>query len=612
MKYKSTIYLISFILIFYPVSVFSGTWSLMASGVTNDLDCVWGSSVSDVFAVGIDNIHYNGSAWSDMTFPESVMWNTIYAMWGSSGSDLFAVGDLGTILHYDGSTWSDMTNGAITTHNLYGVWGSSGSDVFAVGDLGTILHFDGSSWAAMSQPLSGTTTYLYGVWGSSGSDVFTVGTGGTILHYDGSTWSTMTSDTPASLRGVWGSSGSDVFTVGSGGKIMHYDGSSWSDMTNPLSGTKQHLNGVWGSSGSDVFAAGNSGTILHFDGSSWSSMTSETTNNLTGVWGSSGSDAFAVGDSGTILHYGETISTTTVPVTTITTTTPVSTTTTTLVSTTTTTQVSTTTTTQVSTTTTTAVSISTTIPSTSTTAIIEAELKADFIRDKVSSGPPPLVIQFTDMSSGNITSYAWDFGDNETSTEKNPAHTYLAEGTYDVSLTVKGNGGEVNEETKYGYITVKYNDNSPTTTTIHKTATTTTTVPEAGGCPAIAVLGKRLQDLNRLRALRNEILLKTPAGQFYTVLYYRHAFELRDIFAHNNELKEKANMLMQSIMPVVGSLLAKREAIIDEDTVWESIALIDALTAQASPALEQDLIQLKQNIQNGVIFDIFGIKIQKN
>ena len=52
-------------------------------------------------------------------------------VWGSSGSDVFAVGECGTILHYDGSELVAMSSG--TTRALYGVWGSSGSDVFAVG-----------------------------------------------------------------------------------------------------------------------------------------------------------------------------------------------------------------------------------------------------------------------------------------------------------------------------------------------------------------------------------------------------------------------------------------------------------------------------------------------
>jgi hypothetical protein len=106
--------------------------------------------------------------------------NSLYGVWGSSGSDVFAVGYGGTILHYDGATWSPMNSG--TSSSLYGVWGDSGKDAFVVGYPGTILHYDGATWSAMS---SGTSHWLNGVWGSSGHDVFAVGEGGTILHYSG-------------------------------------------------------------------------------------------------------------------------------------------------------------------------------------------------------------------------------------------------------------------------------------------------------------------------------------------------------------------------------------------------------------------------------------------
>jgi hypothetical protein len=109
---------------------------------------------------------------------------SLHSIWGSSYSDVFAVGDSGTILHYNGSSWSGMNIG--NTNWLFGVWGSSVSDVFAVGlrdDTmeGVILHYNGSTWSAMS---TGTTTdYLFGVWGSSPSNVFAVGGRGTVLHY---------------------------------------------------------------------------------------------------------------------------------------------------------------------------------------------------------------------------------------------------------------------------------------------------------------------------------------------------------------------------------------------------------------------------------------------
>jgi hypothetical protein len=37
--------------------------------------------------------------------------NDLSAVWGSSATDVFAVGDAGTIFHYDGSTWSPMASG---------------------------------------------------------------------------------------------------------------------------------------------------------------------------------------------------------------------------------------------------------------------------------------------------------------------------------------------------------------------------------------------------------------------------------------------------------------------------------------------------------------------
>jgi PKD repeat protein len=41
----------------------------------------------------------------------------------------------------------------------------------------------------------------------------------------------------------------------------------------------------------------------------------------------------------------------------------------------------------------------------------------------------------------NANTYAWDFGDGETSTEQNPVHTYAMSGTYTVKLAVTGDGG---------------------------------------------------------------------------------------------------------------------------------------------------------------------------
>jgi len=68
-------------------------------------------------------------------------------------------------------------------------------------------------------------------------------------------------------------------------------------------------------------------------------------------------------------------------------------------------------------------------------------------------GLAPLNVNFRDSSIGTITSWLWDFGDGQTSTEQNPTHTYNDLGTYTVSLTVTGPTGS-NTDIRSDYIRV--------------------------------------------------------------------------------------------------------------------------------------------------------------
>ena len=58
-----------------------------------------------------------------------------------------------------------------------------------------------------------------------------------------------------------------------------------------------------------------------------------------------------------------------------------------------------------------------------------------------TGGCAPLDVFFTDESTGDITGWAWDFGDAATDTVQHPGHTYAAPGSFDVRLIVFGPGG---------------------------------------------------------------------------------------------------------------------------------------------------------------------------
>ncbi len=78
---------------------------------------------------------------------------------------------------------------------------------------------------------------------------------------------------------------------------------------------------------------------------------------------------------------------------------------------------------------------------------------ADFESD-VTTGYSPLTIHFTDLSSNDVESWEWDFGNGGFSGLQNPTYSYYQAGTYTVSLTVDGNGCE-NTETKVDFIVVE-------------------------------------------------------------------------------------------------------------------------------------------------------------
>ena len=70
-----------------------------------------------------------------------------------------------------------------------------------------------------------------------------------------------------------------------------------------------------------------------------------------------------------------------------------------------------------------------------------------------TSGCAPLIVQFTDNSTGSPTGWYWTFGDGGNSTAQNVSHQYSSAGTYTVSLNVTNACGS-NTTTQSNYITV--------------------------------------------------------------------------------------------------------------------------------------------------------------
>lgn len=90
--------------------------------------------------------------------------------------------------------------------------------------------------------------------------------------------------------------------------------------------------------------------------------------------------------------------------------------------------------------------------------VLAVDATADFTADRTVVAANSSV-QFQYSSNGADT-FAWNFGDGNTSNEENPSHSYTAAGSYTVTLTITSNGNTVTE-TKEDFIRVIPSRNVP-------------------------------------------------------------------------------------------------------------------------------------------------------
>lgn len=118
-----------------------------------------------------------------LTYPEADIENWLYSVWGSSATDVWAVGQHGAVLHYNGSEWKLQQ---LDVKALSDVWGTAANDVYTCGSGGAIFNYNGTSWSKMT---SGTNEHLRAIGIGPYEDIYACGDNGTIRLKSGTTWS---------------------------------------------------------------------------------------------------------------------------------------------------------------------------------------------------------------------------------------------------------------------------------------------------------------------------------------------------------------------------------------------------------------------------------------
>lgn len=281
-------------------------WRTVLDNLDSALLSVWGTSQTDVWAVGgpLGNegfeatvLRFDGQVWKDQK-PGGT--SSYWWVHGTSASDVWLVGEKGRITHWDGVAFAEVPSNTDAT--LFGVWAAAPNDAWAVGGTpdspsatnDVVLHWDGASWKPEALPEKKKVA-LFKIWGSSPTDLYAVGEAGIIWHRVQNTWTREGEGiSTGRLTTVTGCSANEIYAVG-GRDVLMSNGTTWSRA--PIDQLKlvNDVNGVACDKGRVVIAGGGSLKLRFVDGAWVSDFGSEPFTDLHSTWIDPSGAAWAVG-----------------------------------------------------------------------------------------------------------------------------------------------------------------------------------------------------------------------------------------------------------------------------------------------------------------------------
>lgn len=282
----------------------AASWRVIHQDLRPALMSVWGSSASDVYAVGGDPddtgpavLHWDGSRWTALQTADT---GDLWWVFGFAGGPVYMGGKNGRILRYEGGTFTPMTTPANGT--VFGIWGASPTDVWAVGGA------EGGASGAFAWRLSGDTwteapgfpaavtenAVLWKVAGTAADDVVMVGTGGTAVTWDGDGFTTEDLGVGESLFTV-AAQGDRVVAAGgfATGLVMERTASGWENRAPAGAGG---MIGVSLDAGGGGIVVGSFGEVLESRGGTWESAPGPATEeSLHAAWIDPDGGAWTVG-----------------------------------------------------------------------------------------------------------------------------------------------------------------------------------------------------------------------------------------------------------------------------------------------------------------------------
>jgi len=147
---------------------------------------VWVAPSGEAFVGGSNGASASAGGISVVLKLEGGEWKPVFqepgammaGLWGSSASDLFAVGHKqGVVVHFDGTSWTESSlldnHYLLDKHYPTAVFGLGPTSVFVTSGGSMLYAYDGSSWQADSTVDSGGNA-VRAIWGTSRTGLFAI------------------------------------------------------------------------------------------------------------------------------------------------------------------------------------------------------------------------------------------------------------------------------------------------------------------------------------------------------------------------------------------------------------------------------------------------------
>ena len=361
-----------------------GSWQLLSSSFSESFNTTYIHSSGAIF-IGSEmgNIYYSIDGGTTWDTSNTGVFDGITDITFITATEAWAVGDDGLILKSTdaGLNWSSITSGVQV--NLEAIHFANSTTAYIAGRDGTVLMSKngGSSWASLN---NGTNNRLESVFFTSATTGFVAGRDGTFIKTTdgGSTWSNINLGSDDNKEVYFINSNTGI-VAGENGIFKSTDGGSTWNAAN-TTGINE-VNAMHFASSSIGYVVGEQGDIgVSLDGgSNWMMDTLISSINnveLNDVYFLSPQLGFAVGDGATLLKFGR-------------------------------------------------------LPS-GPGSFCNASFWVD---TNLSGGSNLFVVNNSIPLPGNSaynTTYYWDFGDGDTSTQRLPTHAHVNAGAYNLCLTI--------------------------------------------------------------------------------------------------------------------------------------------------------------------------------